>query len=222
MALGVCCVGGSGETGVCACCTLRACLGYGHASRLVCHRSELIADRPKNDTVLRSAASPNPRAQRLALCRNALFHEAQRLQLPANGAILSLDLDCTHPPADELAEALRYMFWSPGRAWDALTANSSPRYRDRWALRSRTLGVDYDCWKDSRRVARSGSCFDHSIVIDPAAPPFAGTLGRGRNARVRGELLPTPLASVRHRPPHSAPADVLCPVLDCRPQPLTP
>lgn len=31
--------------------------------------------------------------------------------------------------------------------FDVLTSNSVSHYRDKWALRSATLGISYDCWK---------------------------------------------------------------------------
>ena len=60
--------------------------------------------------------------------------------------------------------------------FDALTANSHPAYRDKWALRSTRLGVAYDCWKEKARFVH-GDCFEHSIVIESGAKPIVVSAG---------------------------------------------
>ena len=147
------------------------------------------------------------RTQRLALCRNMLAYEAARL--PAQGVYVAVDLDCRTPPAAEVAGVLSSMLaWratasaaastAPSTAaprWDVLTANTrAPTYYyDRWALRSHTLTLDYDCWFNATQRRAHGSCPEYAITIDRDAPPFAvesafGGLGLYRAAAVRAAL----------------------------------
>ena len=117
------------------------------------------------------------RTQRLALCRNTLVSEARRL--PPHGVFVSIDLDCHAPHAPTVMSALSSTVgqWGSGVVgrWDVLTANTLPPayYYDRWALRSSTLGIDYDCWFNRTQRAARGSCPDYAITIDTAAAPFA-------------------------------------------------
>lgn len=112
------------------------------------------------------------RTQRLALCRNMIVQEAARV-LPEQGALVAIDLDCHAPAADVITSALATM--STLRQWDVLTANTQPPtyYYDRWALRSRVLGLDYDCWFNSTQKRLRGGCPDIAISVDPAAAPIA-------------------------------------------------
>jgi hypothetical protein len=112
------------------------------------------------------------RTQRLALCRNMLIREAAR-KLRERGTFVSVDLDCRPPPAPTVAHAIATM--NVQRRWDVLTVNTPPPafYYDRWALRSSTLGLDYDCWFNASQKRAHGGCFDYAITIDAAAPPFA-------------------------------------------------
>ena len=111
------------------------------------------------------------RTQRLALCRNQLVREAAA-SLSAHGTFLSLDLDCHAPPVDRLVRVIASMATQP---WDVLTVNTrAPTlYYDRWALRSNTLGLNYDCWFNSTQRKMHGSCPEYAITIDPAAPTLA-------------------------------------------------
>ena len=137
------------------------------------------------------------RTQRLALCRNMLAHEAARL--PEQGVYVALDLDCHTPPAAEIATILASM---RALSWDVLTANTKAPafYYDRWALRSSTLTLDYDCWFNATQRRARGSCPEYAITIDPAAPTLAvdsafNGLGLYRASAVRRALA----ASCRYR-----------------------
>ena len=139
-------------------------------------------------TMLRSWASRDPRirlllaapllyprwsrTQRLALCRNMLVHEALEV-LPERGMFIALDLDCRFPSPREIALVLSAM--ATMGHWDVLTANTRPPsyYYDRWALRSNTLGLAYDCWFNKSQRTLYGSCPDYAITVDPNALPFA-------------------------------------------------
>ena len=133
---------------------------------------------------------PPGRLGRIALCRNVLIGEALS-RLPDEGLLVTLDLDCMvnvaslwallpsmmphagHAAAQGLARGARLdnndEADSSGPAWDLLTGNSNP-YRDLWALRSRRLGVDYDCWQDEKTMLFRGSCLRYRITIAPRAP----------------------------------------------------
>lgn len=108
------------------------------------------------------------RLARLALCRNTLLGEALGRLPAANGLLLTLDLDC-RPEVGAIVTTLAGA--TSSSAWDLLTANSEP-YRDTWALRSRRLGIDYDCWQDQPTMRERGECRRYRISIDPGAPPF--------------------------------------------------
>lgn len=132
---------------------------------------------------------PPGRLGRIALCRNVLIGEALS-RLPDEGLLVTLDLDCMVDVASILALLPSMMphaghaaaqglarldngeadsWHSSGPAWDLLTGNSNP-YRDLWALRSRRLGVDYDCWQDEKTMLFRGSCLRYRITIAPRAP----------------------------------------------------
>lgn len=114
-------------------------------------------------------SEPAGRLGRIALCRNTLLGEALN-RLADDGLLVTLDLDCRLDVASLFALLpTRARHWA---RFDLLTANSQP-YRDLWALRSRRLGVDYDCWVDERTMAARGSCLRYRISIDPAAPAIA-------------------------------------------------
>lgn len=111
------------------------------------------------------------RTQRLALCRNMLAQEAVR-RLPERGAFIALDLDCHGPVVASVTAALASMA-ARTLAWDVLTANTrKPKlYYDRWALRSSTLGLDYDCWFNASQKKLHGSCPEVAISVDGAPRP---------------------------------------------------
>ena len=130
---------------------------------------------------------PPGRLGRIALCRNVLIGEALS-RLPDEGLLVTLDLDCMvdvasilallpsmmphagHAAAQGLARIDNGEADSSGPAWDLLTGNSNP-YRDLWALRSRRLGVDYDCWQDEKTMLFRGSCLRYRITIAHRGPP---------------------------------------------------
>ena len=112
------------------------------------------------------------RTVRLAHCRNALLAEAAA-RLPRDGVLAMVDLDPTSfgESLAPLREAVQRVA-DERSPWGALTANSNGRYYDRWALRSTEVGLDYDCWTDSARVASDGSCTAYDIRIDVRGPTF--------------------------------------------------
>ena len=118
------------------------------------------------------------RTDRIAHCRNTLMrHALQRSRRwhgkTASAFVVVLDLDCKRPVAPTpLAMAVMSMLRS--REWDVLAGNSKPGhdYYDLWALRSKTLGMEYDCWRDRQAMARFGSCDAYEMRLDQKAPPF--------------------------------------------------
>ena len=58
-------------------------------------------------------------------------------------------------------------------AFDVVTTNNEGAYRDMWALRSSTLGMDYDCFWDFGRMKSRGNCKRHRMFVSPTAAPFA-------------------------------------------------
>lgn len=163
-------------------------LDTSHGGALIFEDSQRSGDPDGTRATLRVWAADDPRVrlvlaapllyprwsrtQRLALCRNMLAQEAVR-SLPENGAFVALDLDCYAPAIESVMTALASM--SAHRRWDVLTANTlQPKYYyDRWALRSGTLGLSYDCWFNASQRRLHGSCPDFAIVVDPTAEPFA-------------------------------------------------
>ncbi len=122
------------------------------------------------------------RTARLAHCRGTLLSEVRRrwrAALPTGAAardhyMVVLDLDCKRPVEPQplrWAVAAMQDPEAPYR-WSVLTANSKRGidYYDLWALRSATLGVDYDCWHDAHAVRQRGSCDAYEVRIDPRAP----------------------------------------------------
>lgn len=143
-----------------------------------------------------SAKKPS-RTDRLAFCRN--FAANLALTKYANfDFFIAADLDnvLTAQTVTAIPKCLQL-----GVAWDALFANSLPKYYDVWALRSKQLGLRYDCWDAITHDCQGGlrSFVDAKQVhvrrfqqyIDPTAPlievesAFNG-LGIYRMAALRG------------------------------------
>ena len=163
-------------------------LDKAHGGALIFEDAQRSGDPDGTRAALRAWAAADPRVrlllaapllypkwsrtQRLALCRNMLAQEAVRA-LPESGALVALDLDCHAPAAESIMIALSSM--NTQRRWDVLTANTRQPmyYYDRWALRSGTLGLVYDCWFNKSQARLHGGCLDYAIQVDPAAQPFA-------------------------------------------------
>ena len=127
------------------------------------------------------------RTERLASCRNTLLrfalqprrrqHWRRRLprhpQVSSAAFLVVLDLDCKRPVGPTpVARAVASMMASA--RWDVLTGNSlaGQSYYDLWALRSSKLGLEYDCWRDGRRMRVHGSCDAYEVHLNPHAPVF--------------------------------------------------
>ena len=145
-----------------------------------------------------SANAIPSRTQRLALIRNTLL-DFIHATYPTYDYILMADmdgvLDTFHP------ESLALAFKPSMPAWDALFANVRGSYYDVWALRSKFLEFEYDCWDMvrhsmvqfgmSRADARQGFVLNKQITIPihprtllPVESAFGG-LGLYRLSKTR-------------------------------------
>ena len=133
-------------------------------------------------------AAPNTvrvRTERLSRCRNTIIRETLRVkprqlsQIGHRGLtaeqeyIVMLDLDCKRDtPPVRLQMAVSAMV---ADGWSVLGANSmaGSDYYDLWALRSRDLHIDYDCWHDRVTMRRRGNCDSYQVQINESAPIIA-------------------------------------------------
>jgi hypothetical protein len=92
------------------------------------------------------------RTERLARCRNEYMERIKDLDHPYT---LMLDLDA----AVQLQPDFKRQLDSCLRRsdWDAVSSNRTSVYWDTWALRSKALGVEYDCWD---MINKSKVCYD--------------------------------------------------------------
>lgn len=153
-----------------------------------------------NTHILSLDAEANPiqsRTERLAFLRNHLMdfvHAHPHYATYDYILIVDLDgvLDGFKPSS--LAAAFK------SSTWDALFANTTGLYYDIWALRSKALGLENDCWDLIRHLMIQG--YDREVAktvcIKPyqaplsASPPFVevqsafGGLGLYRLAKTKG------------------------------------
>ena len=120
------------------------------------------------------------RIERLMLCRNTLVQEA-RMHLPRGGVFVMLDLDCRFPKVSKVdwSSWLRLLQGVGGQnatsvlKFGVLTSNNPGAYRDMWALRSKRLGMAYDCFWDFAQMKESGNCKSYRLHVHPTLSPFA-------------------------------------------------
>ncbi len=94
------------------------------------------------------------RTDRLGYCRNFAVSFAQ---LYTNiDYFIAVDLD--NVLTEETLQAIPKCF-EVQQHWDALFANSMPKYYDIWALRSNQLGLTYDCWDAISHDLQEGQSF---------------------------------------------------------------
>lgn len=140
------------------------------------------------------------RTERLALVRNRLLdfvHETY----PTFDYILSVDLDGILDGFK--SSGLTSVFKSfPADTWDAVFANVTNKYYDIWALRSKEMGITYDCWDMIRhlqleagvsRADAKAACVTQFQTVIAASPSRLlpvesafGGLGLYRLAATRG------------------------------------
>ena len=139
------------------------------------------ARQPRVRLILADMGERGERIQRLALCRNVLLAEASAYLAPApeappspvsrSGFVASIDLDCRHGLPENLLRAIDEMD-TTYKGFDVVTANNWGAYRDMWALRSKRMGMDYDCFWDFARMRRQGNCKMHQIFVHPDSSAF--------------------------------------------------
>jgi hypothetical protein len=94
------------------------------------------------------------RTERLATCRNEYMERIKDLDDPYT---LMLDLDAVVQLQSDFKSQLESCLKTPD--WDAVSSNRTDVYWDIWALRSKALGLEYDCWE----------------MIDKATPSYVMT-----------------------------------------------
>jgi glycosyltransferase involved in cell wall biosynthesis len=84
------------------------------------------------------------RTRRIAICRNK-YMEIVEPYFSQFSHIIMVDLDDVLGIEDNFKEQLNTCFLK--EEWDGLGSNRREKYYDIWALRSKVLGIDYDCWE---------------------------------------------------------------------------
>lgn len=88
------------------------------------------------------------RTRRIATCRNK-YMELAEPYFSEFSEMLMLDLDDSLGIEDNFKKQLDTCFERTD--WDALGSNRKGKYYDIWALRSKVLGITYDCWEMASR-----------------------------------------------------------------------
>jgi len=99
------------------------------------------------------------RTERLAFVRNAMMTFIHsHVEYSKYDYILIVDMDGGLNTFKQ--ESLRLCFETTMPEWDALFTNNNGAYYDVWALRSKALGIQFDCW----------DMYRHMIANVPASP----------------------------------------------------
>ena len=101
------------------------------------------AEDPRRTVVSLGWLHEPSRTRRIAQCRNK-YMELAEPYFSEHSEILMVDLDDILNLDSTFKEQLDGCFTRTD--WDALGANRHDKYYDIWALRSRVLGIQYDCW----------------------------------------------------------------------------
>jgi glycosyltransferase involved in cell wall biosynthesis len=93
------------------------------------------------------------RTERLAVVRNTLLNHVHT-KYSSYDYMIIVDMD------DVLNEFnpkdIEKCFIVPLHLWDAMFANTRTKYYDIWALRSKELGITYDCWDMFSHLCQAG------------------------------------------------------------------
>ena len=105
-------------------------------------------NNPKINIVSLGNLEEHSRTKRIALCRNKYLEIIEPFyeDFPY---CLFLDLDNALEIYNNFKEQLQSCFQKDN--WDAIASNRRGRYYDIWALRSKQLGIDFDCWLEIQR-----------------------------------------------------------------------
>jgi hypothetical protein len=105
------------------------------------------------------------RTRRIAICRNK-YMELAEPYFSEFSELLMLDLDDSLKIDSNFKEQLDTCF--SRNDWDALGSNRRGKYYDIWALRSKVLGITYDCWEIVKdKKIKYELTHDGLIHIDP-------------------------------------------------------
>jgi hypothetical protein len=115
------------------------------------------------------------RTARLAFCRNFIVNIIQSKYADFD-YFINVDLD--NILNKDTINGLKHCF-TLERPWDALFANSQPVYYDIWALRSKALGITYDCWDRIHHDYQKG--IPHFIGKIPHVKAFQQHISTGRD-----------------------------------------
>lgn len=101
---------------------------------------------PLRRTVVSMGVLTNPcRTTRLATCRNKYMDLCEPL-FGLHKEMMIVDLDNAIDVDRSNFQAQLTSCFSTTHQWDAIASNRRGRYYDVWALRSRAMGITFDCW----------------------------------------------------------------------------
>jgi len=103
------------------------------------------------------------RPKRIGICRNK-YMELSEPYFSEFSEMLMLDLDDALRIEHNFKEQLNTCFERTD--WDALGSNRRGKYYDIWALRSKVLGITYDCWEMASKKAQHILTHDGFRYID--------------------------------------------------------
>jgi hypothetical protein len=107
----------------------------------------------RRHAILCGQLSEPSRTKRIAHCRNK-YMEYLDDNITKFDYLLVVDLDSSFEIYSDFKSQLASCFTRNN--WDSVASNRRGRYYDIWALRSKQLGIDFDCWE---RVGAHSSIF---------------------------------------------------------------
>jgi hypothetical protein len=111
------------------------------------------------------------RTKRIAQCRNEYMNYANQHDLfKKHNYTILVDLDDILQIEDDFKYQLASCFVRSD--WDVLASNRRSKYYDIWALRSKELGITFDCWKmvDEGRMTRYEAVSQFQKIIPTDHP----------------------------------------------------
>ena len=119
-------------------------------------------DSRRNVVSLGNLTEPS-RPKRIGICRNK-YMELAEPYFSEFEEMLMLDLDDSLGIESNFKEQLATCFTR--NDWDALASNRRGKYYDIWALRSKVLGITYDCWEMAMKKSEHILTHDGFRYID--------------------------------------------------------
>ena len=99
---------------------------------------------PRRHVISCGQLSEPSRTKRIAYCRNK-YMEYLDNNISRFDYLLVVDLDASFKIYDDFKSQLASCFVR--NDWDSVASNRRGRYYDIWALRSKQLGIEFDCWE---------------------------------------------------------------------------